>query len=75
MTTTLKEAMSAFGREYLRERGHKVADDAEVSVNEEFFQDGACETCYSEYYKVEITDGIVSEWYWGTLYELIREMI
>lgn len=70
----VQEAMNEWGREFLRERGVEVADDAEITFTDTIHSSGYCETCYYEEYVVEVSDGIITETYWGDMGSMIRAM-
>lgn len=70
----VKEAMNAWGREFLRGGGFDVLEDAEITYEEESRSDGYCETCYYDYYVVVVSDGTHKEEYSGDFAELLRDM-
>jgi len=78
--STVNDAMSVWGRNYMREAGWDIDDSQPVEFIEDSFDAGYCETCaYTEYVvnlrAYDKTLGIyVTEQYYGTLYHLIEEM-
>lgn len=74
MANAVEEAMSEWGREFLREEGHEVAEFAVITFKDDIKRSGYCETCYYEDYVVRVSDGNVTETYYGSMGELIREM-
>lgn len=75
MTNAVQKAMDEWGIKFLRERGHKVADDASISFEDDIQYGGYCETCSYEDYVVRVSDGKVMETYYGSMGEIIRAMI
>lgn len=72
--SAVKEAMNVWGRNYLRNEGFDIPDDAEVEFEEETIFDGYCETCYTEWEVVSITAAGYTAQYSGSMYELVDEM-
>ena len=70
----VKEAMNEWGREFLRRSSHEVADDADITFKDDIVSTGYCETCYYEEYVVYVSDGKVTETYWGSMTALISAM-
>jgi len=66
--------MDAWGRSFLRERDNEVADDADISFKDDIEYSGYCETCYYEEYVVRVSDGKVTETYYGSMTELLDAM-
>lgn len=74
MANVVNEAMDAWGRGFLREYGYEVADDAEISFEDDMQSSGYCETCYYEEYVVRVSDGNNTGTYYGGMGALIRSM-
>lgn len=78
---SVKESMNAWGREFLRDGGHTVADDAEIEFKDEYYQGGGgCDTCgYGDYeeYTVNVT-AVTGPYAWreyqGRMSDLLSEM-
>lgn len=71
---SVKDSMDAWGREFLRQEGHTVADDADIQFSEDNYDIGYCETCSYIVYVVDVSDGVNTARYEGDMGELIREM-
>lgn len=71
---TVKESMNEWGREFLRNKGYEVANDADITFEEESFWEGYCETCAYLEYRVEVTDGVSTASYFGRFDQLLNEM-
>ena len=73
MATTVEEAMSQWGRAFLREEGREVNDDAVIDFEDDTYESGYCETCYYSEYIVRVStsdtpDGsFVQETFWGSM--------
>lgn len=74
MAATVKSLMNIWGRNFLREQGHEVADDAEISFDTRTEWSGGCETCNFDYEVVDISDGKVTENWGGTFSDLLYTM-
>lgn len=66
--------MNVWGREFLRHAGYEVADDAEITFEDDYQTGGYCETCYYTEYIVRVSDGVQTATYWGDMSDLIHSM-
>ena len=71
---TVQEAMSEWGRGFLRDKGYEVADDAIIFFEDDIEYGGYCETCSYEDYVVRVTDGNVTHTYYGRMSALLDSM-
>lgn len=74
MSNTVKDKMNSWGREFLRTYSWEVADDADISFEDDIEYNGFCETCYSEDYVVRVSDGVNVGTYYGSIISLLADM-
>lgn len=72
--TSIKDAMNSWGRGFLRDHGHEVEDDAEITFEDDTESSGSCETCYYEEYVVRVSDGSNTKTYYGSMTRMLEAM-